>query len=84
MLRQALKLTVKVLHTVHRAKKVEGLVVAIATTCAVSGLDHVDVPFIPLDKLGAWADVIAGAFAACALLLTWLEKKYGHGEAHEH
>ena len=85
-LKVLVKGTIRVLHVVHKAKKVEGMVVAIATAGAVTGLKHAEVklPFdVPFDKIAMWADVIAGLLCLCAFLLHKLERKHGHGhEAH--
>jgi hypothetical protein len=48
---------------IHVLRRVEASAIALATAGAASGLNSVKPAGIPLDRLGMWADIIAGGFA---------------------
>jgi len=49
---------------IHVLRRIEASAIALATAGAASGLNSVKPAGIPLDRLGMWADIIAGSFAA--------------------
>jgi hypothetical protein len=71
----------RVLHHVHRARKVELVAVALATAGAGGAVGHLELRW--LDAVGPWADIAAGLFALAGVLLPAIERRARRGEEEE-
>jgi hypothetical protein len=66
----------KLLRHARKLHRIESVLVATATGGAVSALHGLTIPGVPLDRIGALADIGAGTWAATHWLL--------HRRAHKH